>query len=277
VPWIQEVVGRLERAAFEADLTHLATLPSRHSTLPGYGAATDWARSRLTDLGYATSTEPITVGGKESLNVVAERPGGGPAPQQLILVTAHLDSINLAGGSAAPAPGADDNASGSAGVVEMARVFCEHAGRHDLRFVLFGGEEQGLFGSTQHVAGLAPAERARIAAVVNMDMIGSLNTSTPSVLLEGAPVSQALIEALATAAAAHTNLTVETSLHPFASDHVPFINANLSAVLTIEGADQTNRRIHSAADTVDTLNPDFALEVLRMNVAAVAGLVGQGT
>ena len=104
----------------------------------------------------------------------------------MVIVTAHLDSINLAGGPSAPAPGADDNASGSTGVLEIARVFEGARAVNDLRFILFGGEEQGLFGSKHYVASYPATERSRISAVVNMDMIGSLNSPTASVLLEGA-------------------------------------------------------------------------------------------
>jgi Zn-dependent M28 family amino/carboxypeptidase len=153
-------------------------------------------------------------------------------------------------------------------------VLRNHSSLHDLRFVLFGGEEQGLFGSTQYVASLPPSERARIRAVVNMDMIGSLNSPSPSVLLEGAPLSQAVIDGLSEAAATYTQLRIETSLQPFASDHVPFIQTGIPAVLTIEGADNTNDNIHSSTDTIDRINYDLALEILRMNVAFVANAVG---
>ena len=72
-------------------------------------------------------------------------------------------------------------------------------------------------------------------------------------MLEGAPLSQSLIDSLSEAAATYTELTVETSLNPFASDHVPFINANIPAVLTIESADNTNGNIHSAPILSTTL------------------------
>jgi Zn-dependent M28 family amino/carboxypeptidase len=144
-----------------------------------------------------------------------------------------------------------------------------------LRFILFGGEEEGLFGSKHYVAKLSASERARIQAVVNMDMIASLNTSTRSVLLEGATLSQRVINGLKEAAATYTHLTVETSLNPFASDHVPFINKGIPAVLTIEGADNANSRIHSGNDTIDHVESDLAVEILRMNVAFVASEVGQ--
>jgi Zn-dependent M28 family amino/carboxypeptidase len=105
--------------------------------------------------------------------------------------------------------------------------------------------------------------------VINMDMIATLNTSTPTVLLEGAEVSQGLIDDLAAAAATYTALTVQTSLHPFASDHVPFIDASIPAVLTIEGADGANANIHTAGDTLDHIDEDLAVEIVRMNLATL--------
>jgi Zn-dependent M28 family amino/carboxypeptidase len=207
--------------------------------------------------------------------VIATKKGEVSRDRETVLVTAHLDSINQAGGPMAPAPGADDNGSGSAGLLEIARVLAPHRTQHDLCFILFGGEEQGLLGSAHYVASLSAAERQRIRAVVNMDMIGVMNTVIGSVMLEGAPVSQRVIDGLATAAATYTTLTVETSLHPFASDHVSLINAGLPAVLTIEGADSANDRVHSAHDTIEHITYDLALDVLRMNIAFLAGEAGQ--
>jgi Zn-dependent M28 family amino/carboxypeptidase len=201
---------------------------------------------------------------------MARRTGTGTAPRGLVLLTAHLDSINAAGNSASPAPGADDDGSGSAGAIEIARALKDHQGQHDLCVIVFGGEEQGLFGSKAFVASMTVADRARVRAVVQMDMIGSLNTLTPTVLLEGAALSQSVIDGLARAAATYTALAVQTSLNPADSDHVSFIRNNIPAVLTIEGADRANNAIHSARDTLDRINFDLALEILRMNTAFVA-------
>jgi Zn-dependent M28 family amino/carboxypeptidase len=77
------------------------------------------------------------------------------------------------------------------------------------------------------------------------------------------------MDGLARAAATYTTLVVERSLDPFASDHVPFIDAGIPAVLTIEGADNANAAIHSERDTLDRINYDFALDILRMNTAFV--------
>ncbi|UOY01414.1 M28 family metallopeptidase [Blastococcus sp. PRF04-17] len=268
---VAALLSDLSAESFDASLAFLTGLPTRHSWSTGFREAVEWVCTRLTDAGLAVTRHSITVGSGSSTNVLADLPGTADADRGVVLVTAHLDSVNLAGGPSAPAPGADDNGSGSAGALELGRVLAGRTWLHDLRVILFGGEEQGLHGSRQYVAALPPEERARIRAVLNLDMVGSLNTAAPAVLLEGAPLSQGLIDDLAAAAATYTGLAVETSLRPFASDHVPFIDAGIPAVLTIEGADSANGNIHSDRDVLATVTTELAVEILRMNTAALAG------
>ncbi|MDH6238311.1 M28 family metallopeptidase [Cryobacterium sp. CG_9.6] len=257
-------------------LLTLTTFGTRHSLSEGYRQAGDWVTEVLRTLGYAVTRIAISVGTGSSFSIVADKPGrlGNP---QLVLVTAHLDSINHADGPLAPAPGADDNASGSAGVLEIARILADRADDQDLRLVLFGGEEEGLLGSEQYVQGLSQRDRNRLLAVINMDMVGSLNSARPAVLLEGAPVSQGLIDELAASAHDYTTLAVDVSLHPFASDHVPFITAGLPAVLTIEGSDSANHNVHTRDDTLATINYSLLCDIIRMNLVTTAKLIGTKT
>jgi Zn-dependent M28 family amino/carboxypeptidase len=260
---------------YRVALEDLTAHPTRHSFTSAYQAAARLAGDRLAALGYVTRSEPVAVAGRETLNIVADKTGTAPeAERRLVYVVAHLDSINQAGGLDAPAPGADDNASGAAGVLELARVLGAATTQHDLRLVMFGGEEQGLHGSRVHVAELSDADRSRITMVVNMDMIGRRNTAAPSVLLEGATVSQPVIDALAQAAHDTSDLEVFVSLEPFASDHVPFIAADLPAVLTIEGEDHLNGDEHTLRDTLAGLDLSVAIGILRMNAGAVASTLG---
>ena len=265
-PDVLALLDALPRDRFVADLTTLAGYGTRRSEGPGFDAAATWAAGELAAAGYAVTTQPVPRGGGRCRNVVADRAGGGAAPRDVVLVTAHLDSINLDGPDE-PAPGADDNASGSAGLLALARALTTRPTDLDLRVILFGGEEEGLFGSGTYVAALPAAERARIRAVVNMDMIGGRNVPEPGVLLEGAAVAQGVVDGLARAAATYTGLAVATSLHPYNSDHVPFLDAGIPAVLTIEAEDGENHRPHTAADTVDAVDADLALAILRMNLA----------
>jgi hypothetical protein len=270
IPEIQALVDQVSKDSYQEFLAELVAFGTRHSLSTDFRSAAIMVRDRLREFGYTTDLVPITVGSEQSHNVVADRVADSRAPRNVVLVTAHLDSINLAGGPTAPAPGADDNGSGAAGLLEIARVLTSRQATHDLRLILFGGEEEGLFGSRQYVSALDPAEGGRIRMVINMDMIATLNTTTPTVLLEGAGISQGLIDDLTAAAGTYTALTVQTSLHPFNSDHVPFIDASIPAVLTIEGADGANENIHTAHDTLAHVDYDLALEIVRMNLATTA-------
>jgi hypothetical protein len=273
---VAAVVERLSIATFREVVEQLASLRTRLSSTEFYRSAAATCRDRLHALGYATTIQSFALGGGQSSNVLTAATGS--AGTAAVLVVAHLDSINHEDGPGADAPGADDNASGSAGVIAMAEALHGVREQISLRFALFGGEEQGLHGSRRFVASLSDAERSALRAVINMDMIANLNmlpdgTSVPpGVLLEGAEVSREVIDAMAAQAAAHTGLSVQISLNPFASDHVPFIEAGLPGVLTIEGADHANERIHTAADTLDHIDLGLACQILRMNIAYVASL-----
>ena len=73
----------------------------------------------------------------------------------------------------------------------------------------------------------------------------------------------------------YTALAVETSVNAANSDHVSFLDKGIPAVLTIEGADSTNDEVHTARDTLDRINFDLAVEILRMNTAFVAQTLGK--
>ncbi len=275
VAFVQNLVDKVNRTSLEQDLEKLVSFHTRHSTSSGFTEAVAFAVQQLEAMGFETREQTVNVQSSTSRNIIADKPGNeSTETRKVVIACAHLDSVNLAGGKAARAPGADDNGSGSAGVLEIARAFQEHRALHDLRLILFGGEEQGLFGSRQYVSSLNAAERARIKAVVNMDMIGSKNSDTRSVLLEGSPLSQTVIDGLSEAGATYTQLSIETSLNPFSSDHVPFLNVQIPAVLTIEGADNTNENVHSANDTIDRIDYETAVEILRMNVGFLATQIG---
>jgi Zn-dependent M28 family amino/carboxypeptidase len=225
-------------------------------------------KNELEALGFAVSKQAISVGTGTSFNVVADRPGLG-SNRRLAIVTAHLDSVNTSGGITADAPGADDNGSGVAGVLEIGRILAMHPAEHDLRLILFGGEEQSTWQSA--ICQDFEPDRPRSPRQCDQhDMIATLNTPVLTVLLEGSAVSQSLMNDLSDAAHDYTSLTVQTSLNPFASDHVPFINASLPAILTIEGADGANHNVHTANDTLNHIHYGLASEIIKMNLAVVA-------
>lgn len=284
--WERGLVAAVDASELAATLESLTAFANRHSLSDDYLTVLTSLEQSFKEMGYATSVEPIDIFSRrtgdlagQSANLIASKAGTASDPKGSVYVTAHLDSVNLNNqlDPTLAAPGADDNGSGSAGVMEIARVFARHACEQDLHFVLFGGEEQNLFGSSQFVEDMTLKARERVLAVVNMDMIGVENARPATVLLEGAPISGQVIDGLSLRASAHTDLSVRTSENPFASDHVPFIRRNMPAVLTIEGDDSQNTRIHTPDDVPEHIDREYAADILRMNVGYIASLVGRST
>ena len=110
-------------------------------------------------------------------NVVAVLQGSDTADHRVFLVTAHLDSRNSdVMDSTGRAPGANDDGSGVAALVEMTRILCSYRPRATMMFAAVCGEEQGLLGAA-HLAAEARAGHWQLAAVINNDMIGQSTSS----------------------------------------------------------------------------------------------------
>jgi hypothetical protein len=103
---------------------------------------------------------------RSDFNVIAELPGKNT--NNVVMAGAHLDSV-------IEGPGINDNGSGSAALLETALNMANLKPENTLRFGWWAGEEQGLVGSADYVAGLSQAERDRIALYMNYDMVGSPN------------------------------------------------------------------------------------------------------
>src|SRR2546428_4688908 len=97
---------------------------------------------------------------RSSANVIAVKPGTS-SPEEVVVVGAHLDTVP-------PSPGANDNASGVAAVLEVARLLAEVPTARTVHFVAFGAEELGLVGSSYYLANRTLA----VTGMVNLDMVG---------------------------------------------------------------------------------------------------------
>jgi len=160
-----------------------------------------------------------------SVNVIGIKPAKSGDPNApAILVTGHLDSV-------VGAPGANDNSSGVALALELARVLRGYNTDKEIRFIAFGSEERGLIGSRYYVNQLSQGERDKILAVFNSDMV---STSYPIVTHLFAMTVDGNPNLVTDAAEASGGRLGNSSILPGefgSSDHVPFYQAGIPAAL----------------------------------------------
>src|SRR3712207_5660109 len=157
----------------KAHLTQLQSIATanggnRAHGRPGYLASINYVKAQLDAVGFTTTVQQFTYNSATGYNLIADWPGGDP--NQVLMTGAHLDSV-------AAGPGINDNGTGSAAILEVAKAVAStgyRPGKH-LRFAWWGAEELGLRGSQYYVNNLPSAERTRIKGYLNFDMVGSPN------------------------------------------------------------------------------------------------------
>jgi hypothetical protein len=173
-----------------------STVSSTTDKKRGIGAARDWVLSKFNQFAAAsggrltafvdTSTyvaDGKRVKGNVSLgNTVATLKGTDPNDNRIFIISGHLDSrrTDVMDGTN-DAPGANDDGSGSAAVLECARVMSKHSFPATVVFVTVSGEEQGLLGST-YMAKKARVQNWNIEAVLNNDIMGSNNSNETNII-----------------------------------------------------------------------------------------------
>ena len=290
-PAIATTVEGITRGMLERDLAVLAQ-PRHHGAAPKQLAAVaKHIETELGAVGFEVHRQRVTYKRNKADNVIAER--AGSEPERVIIVCGHYDAVPRT-------PGADDNASGVAGTLAVARALGPLKTRATLRAIAFAFEEQGLIGSAAYAQALDESERTRIAAVVNLDMIayrdrrpGSQRTPLDEarpplarareegdyIAALGLADTPDIFEALSGARAYVPGLRVEMLEVPrrllFAaadlmrSDHASFWGVDVPAITIEDTADARNPHYHRTTDTVATLDLDFATDVTRWVAAAV--------
>lgn len=279
-PQVLAACDAVDRARWSADVATLVAFGSRNSRVPGIWEASEWSRERFLALGLSSEIQTFPLYGQDAPNVVARLFPGAPGEERpIVLIGAHLDSINY--GSDQVAPGADDNASGSAAVLEAARVLSTELAEDpgvEFRFALFSGEEQGLYGSKAMARRMAEeGELPRVRAVVILDMIAFDQGGDLDVTLESKAFNQAGMDRMAELAARYTSLVATTTTHAWGSDHMPFLNRGVPAILPIEGEYDDNPHDHTGHDVEEHLNPALAEQILRLSVASMLDAAGIGS
>ena len=257
-----------------ADVAALAAFHTRHTFSTHISAAADHLVARFHSLGHpGAGKRAWTRLGHTGQNVVAIKPGVAPAPRTVIL-GAHYDSrMQTASDATSRAPGADDNASGVAAVLEIARLLGGVDLVDTVHFVCFSGEEQGLWGSTEYAAQLE-ADGVGVHWMINLDMIGhppaddsvTVERDTGNAVHGNDSASLALGAVMSQAATDYTTLPV--MLGPiYSSDYMPFEARGWVTVGAYEG--EGNPHYHQTSDDVGTVDYSYLTQVTRMVLATL--------
>jgi photosystem II stability/assembly factor-like uncharacterized protein len=209
-------------------------------------------------------------------NVWAEQRGRGGAAGT-VLVCAHYDSVSELSSlmnPEAPAPGADDNATGAAAVLEFARAGRGHAYRRDVIYVCFSGEEEGLLGSS-HFASRMATTGEPLLGVINMDMLGYADKLPEDADAITDVNSVWLAEYMRAAASTYVpslgvDITVDEKM--WFSDHKSFWDFGYAANLVIEDWPLVYKHANTSKDTIDHVNFDVGTNMTRGVVATAASL-----
>lgn len=207
-------------------------------------------------------------------NVAGYLPGRS---KEYVVIGAHYDHLGLGNESSlAPSqigkvhPGADDNASGTAGLLELARLFADRRGQLErgVLFLAFAGEEIGLLGSSHWVnQPTLPIENA--VAMINMDMIGRVNGSK---LYIGGAGTGSTFEPMLKQAAAKYDFAVDFSADGYsASDHTSFLPKSIPVLFFFSGL---HGDYHKPSDTWEKINGPASAKVVSLIYDISSQLVG---
>jgi hypothetical protein len=250
-------VGRIfayEKTLFDFD--------SKHITRPGNKLASTYLAETYRSFGYEPQLQWFTraeAAGGQTANVVATL-RGSLNPELVYVVSSHYDSVAIG-------PGADDDTSGTAALLETARILAQHPQPATIVFASFTGEESGLLGSREFVR-RAVADKMRIAGALNNDMVGWANDHRLDNTIR---YSNAGIRDVQHAAAMQfSNLITYDALYYKNTDAHAYYEAYGDIVGGIGSYPVLGSpHYHQSHDTLDTVNHQLITEVARTTAATL--------
>jgi aminopeptidase YwaD len=246
------IIYNNESGSFAGQLTGESRIPAAAISREDGQALLDLVNAGTTTVRLTVETRTDT---KDSQNVVAKPPG----KQCRLVIGGHYDSVPAG-------PGANDNASGTATTIEMARAMAADGTLDPVCFVLFGSEELGLLGSAAYVRSLSPDDAAALKAMLNFDML-AVGDAWP---FSG---SQAVVSLAAQEA---DRLAIPHSIdNTFAtggSDHASFINGGIPAMIFNCFCDA---HYHSAGDRFEFVSEQRLAQAGALGMATAQALLAE--
>ena len=296
-PQIEALLQQISQDSLETTVRRMVAFETRFMGSDSNAAATVWLKDRMEGLGYEVRFDTFSVNvvrrvqgqqfiirGLQQWNVIATRPGR-LFPDKKIVVGGHYDSISLdrAPDAQDVAPGADDDASGVAGLVEIGRILRDVHLDVTVEIVFFGAEELGLIGST-HYADAARARGDEILLMFQLDVIGNRSSSFPNgftidtssaYVTEGELLAQAAVDYTAVRAF-HSGISgvQVTNRGCGCSDHQSFIDRGYPALGVFQYFQNPASHINMSFDTLDKVDYALVAEITKATLAAGIQVAG---
>jgi hypothetical protein len=243
------------------------TIVSRNKNQVGNDKAADYIKQKLNSYGLVTYDQWFSGTGRNVYGVQL----GTLYPNKKYIICAHYDDMP----SGTTAPGADDNASGTAAVIEAARIFTQYNSKYTIIYGLWDEEEQGLIGSAYY-AQQAYNSGDSIMGVINLDMISWDSNSDGQAEVHTRPIGSSISlkdNILQVNTLYGIGLTLST-INPGAtwSDHASFWNRNFGAICLIELDADFNAYYHTVNDKIQYFNMPYFLKMSKAALGTVATL-----
>ncbi|MDR4988696.1 MAG: M28 family peptidase [Bacteroidales bacterium] len=271
-PFVHYLINQVDGQMLTDRVQHLENYGTRDAYVLESILAQLWIEEQFLNWGLEVETmEFYMPGGPSSDNVIA-RITGTKYPDEYIVLGGHYDSISWSG----LAPGADDNASGTSGVMAAARILSNYEFDRSIVFIAFSGEEYGLYGSAAY-ASQAAQQGKNILGYINMDMIGYLKPGHTTIMTSLIyPQSAApLADFYADVTALYLpDFVVQHASLPsgYNSDHTSFNNNGFMGIFPFEDANNFSPYIHTANDIVG-LSYNHEEQAVMFTKAAIATVV----
>jgi hypothetical protein len=244
-------------------LQRLEDFQTRYSYTDSVIAAAEWIHDKFVEFGFTdVAYDSFMAQGRWQRNIVATKLGT-VNPDKVLIIGGHYDSVTY-DPNCDPmewAPGVDDNASGTAVTLDMARILVDEELDITLKFVPFAAEEQGLYGSW-HFAEQAFNSGMDIQLMFNMDMIANLDDNYLDVDINTDNQSRPYAELMSQVAEDSTDLIPFIRNSGGGSDHYPFMQYGYNHVYAEEG--DFSPHWHRCTDTIENIDIPYLVQVENM-------------
>lgn len=275
---VARLVGMVSLDTLVADIRHLQNYITRYTHNRKCDTAGLWLYGQFAELGWQVALDTYRINATRTFNVEATLPGT-VRPDSIVIACAHYDSYCETNQN--NAPGADDNATGTAILLELARALKTKQFRWTVKLLAFSGEEQWMKGSYHWVDSTAVPQGLKIYGAFNVDMIGYTAYDT-NYLVNNRDVNSAPMGTLADSANAWygIGLRLLNFLDPdCAGDNTPFWEAGFRSTFALEDSEWgiwngSNPHYHTTHDTVGILTLGQVRRTAQLTVASVAHVAG---